>query len=221
MLGLAPTSAYASNAYTVFTLTYQGAAARVFDDAASDVDSLNHTPRLGFVAYGGDWFMKVRLTPISRPTGAGDTFARFAPIAGGEVGVHLPGEAGNLAVGLVAEAVAVGVEADGTWRRGGRGFDGGVSVHYAFPAFGFLRFDPSVAAGASTLFVDEPQSTGVWAHGELELIAKVASSISVVASGGIDVRRYSADEDTFDVRTVRFDVGIAVHDLYGLGANDP
>ena len=169
----APRPALAENGYAILTLTYQGAAARVFDEAR-DVGSVNHAPRLGFTVYGGDWFMKLRLSPISRATGD----ARFASIGGGEVGVHLPGTDGNLAVGLAVDAKRVGLEDRS-------GLDGGVTVHYAFPAFGFLRFDPSVAAGASALFA-EPRSSGVWAHAELELIAKIASSVSLVAAGGVD-----------------------------------
>lgn len=217
---LLPANAYAGNDYAALVAGYRGAATTL-STADGDASALNHAPRLGFVVYGGDWFLKLRATFVSGVTGD-EPHARFVTdmFGGGEVGVHWPRASGNLAVGLLVDGKSIGVREGDGWSAGGRGVDGGVSLHFAFPAWGRVRFDPSIAAGVSVLRGDETYS-GVFALGELEVFVRLMSSLSLWLGAGIDVRRYAsrADADPFDARTWRFDLGVALHDLWGIGHN--
>lgn len=227
LVSMLSTEAWAQNDYAILTLSYGGAATRIStgDDARS---SLNHTPRLGLTVYGGDWFLEISASPLSRPTGVTNELAAHfvtSALGGAEVGVHLPGTTGNLAVALLVDATVVGIAdpaRNQPWRVGGRGLDGGVAVHYAFP-IGRVRFDPSLGAGVAVVTSSGGTFSGAWANAEIDLIAKLTKVLSLVVTGGIDVRTYASRDDdrTFDARAVRFEIGVGLHDIFGIGHNDP
>lgn len=215
-----PANGWAGNDYAAVSVGYRGAAART-SAAATDVSAWNHAARLGAVVFGGDWFMKVRATLVSGAQGASARFVTDA-YGGIEVGTHWPLSLGNLAVGLVVDGKRVGLEGqNGSWVVGGRGLDGGASVHFAFPAWGWVRFDPSVAAGASVLSGSAGTFSGVFVYGELEALVKVSAVVSLSFGVGFDFRTYGSTmgSDEFDARAARFDVGVAFHDVFGIGHN--
>ena len=89
------------------------------------------------------------------------------------------------------------------------------------PLFDRVRLDPELAFGASRV----GGQSGLWAFAEVEVLVKVAEWASLEVGGGIDLRRYARAgdvagvEERFDARALRFEVGLAVHDLLGFGAN--
>jgi hypothetical protein len=214
--------------YTMLALRWQGASASYRVDALGlrdlTVTSFNQlAPSLELVTYGVDWFMKLEVGDLAlfAPAGGGSILARYSAsfVGGGEIGVHFATiPFGILAVGLKAGAARIGVrdrDGSGAWIAGGTGADAGVVVHYAFPCFGFLRFDPSVSGGGGVLNGGGPTFVGVWSRAELEVMIEVSSWLAVQVSGGVDVRGYGlqrfdpADPRSFEGVILRGGAGLA------------
>lgn len=225
--------ASANKSYTVLALGYQGAsvACSVGDSTVRSIDQL--APQLSLTAYGGDWFLKID-AGVAATRGDRRLVAHSSPYIGSlEVGTHLPTLTGMLAVGLHVGGTRAGLEDHArsavdasSWIAGGTGVDGGLSVHYALPLVELVRVDPAIAFGASYVGSDgAPAYSGLWALAELEVLVKVASFASLELGTAFELRRYARADGapegigSFDGRALRFELGVAFHDLFGFGSN--